>query len=106
MVGSAQPLRPNITGCRPRRTMASATALGKLPPPQMMAIGPCSASAMDLSLSGRIVAAAAGIVPAAGARPHQRPLAAGADEGDDLADQRIAGELALDGVDAVGDAAF
>ena len=40
------------------------------------------------------------------ARTHQRTLAAGADESDDLIDQRIAGKFARDRFDAVGKAPF
>ena len=37
------------------------------------------------------------------ARSHQRPFAAGADERNDFSDERIVGELAGDGVDAIGE---
>ena len=52
-LGVGPTFEPNITGCRPRRTIASATAPGKLPPPQMMAIGPRSASAMEALIRRR-----------------------------------------------------
>src|SRR5208282_4075635 len=90
---------PNITGRRPRRATASATAPGKLPPPQMIASG-SPPSAMRGS-SGRIVAVLIGLAPGAG--PHQGPLAAGANEADDFCDQRIVSEFACERLDALGE---
>src|SRR5262245_19321046 len=82
-----------MTGRRPRRLIASATAAGKLPPPQMIASGsPVPATAASaLGTSDTICVAVLG--RARGGRMHQRPLAACANESDDLLYQGIVGEF-------------
>src|SRR6516162_2831841 len=78
-----------MTGRRPRRLIASATAPGKLPPPQMIASGsPAPAAAASaFGVSDTIGVAVLG--GARGGRMHQRPLAAAANESDDLLCQWI-----------------
>src|ERR1700733_10652081 len=106
---SAQPLMPNIIGRLTRRATASATAVGRLPPPQIIASEPASGLLSPMvGVSDGIVGGRTGAridMPFV-ARTHQRTLAAGTDEGDDFAHHRIAGEFALDRFEAVGEAAF
>src|ERR1700733_2434157 len=94
---------PNITGCRPLRRTACATAIGKLPPPQMIASGVGTASRPAPWGSGRVMFGFFATV--SGPRSHQAPFSAFADEGDDLADARLVGELASDTFDPVGERA-
>src|SRR5580658_11390469 len=107
ILGSAQPRNASITGRRPRRATASATAPGKLPPPQMIATGsrpgPESAAA-TLRSSGRIVTNLGRLSPCA--RPHQWPLAASPDKRNDSFDQWVSGKVARDGLDTLGEPAL
>ena len=82
--------------------MASATAPGKLPPPQMIASGSCPAvTTVALDASGCIALVILRRSLDAGA--HQRPLAAGADECNDLLHQGIVGEFLGDVLDSMGE---
>ena len=77
----------NMTGRRPRRLTASATAPGKLPPPQMIASGsPLTAAAASAPGASDTIGFAVPGRPCGG-RMHQRPLAACADESDHLLHQ-------------------
>src|ERR1700685_2607897 len=97
---------PSITGCRPLRRTAAATAFGKLPPPQMMASGVGTAAETSRPPSWRSGGGMCGCSAAVLARgAHQRPLPAFADEGDDLDDARLIGELASDAFDPAGERA-
>src|SRR5258708_1620454 len=104
---------PNMTGRRPRAATASATALGKLPPPQMIASGAPPPTSAMMRFAGSVHRfASSGSGPAAPsafalrARPHQRTLAAGANEGNDFGDQRIVGKFVRQRLDTVGQPSF
>src|ERR1700691_1506734 len=98
---------PSITGCRPLRRTASATAFGKLPPPQMMASGVGTAAETLRSPPRRSGGVMFGFFAGILARwVHHPPFTAFADEGDDLVDARVVGELASDAFDPVGERAY
>src|SRR5579884_2506437 len=103
--GSAQPRSANSTGRRPARLIASATAPGKLPPPQMTPIEPPGETAatgytLEAPPSRFIVVAFAALM--FHTRLHQWSLSAGAGEGDDFADERVVGKIAGNASYSVG----
>src|SRR6185437_10071609 len=101
-LGSAHPRTAKMTGRRPRRWIASATAAGKLPPPAIIASGsPVPAAiACVLGVSETIGFAVLGRMHRG---MHQRPLAPGTDERNDLLHQRIIGKHRCHLIDPVGE---
>src|SRR6202050_877198 len=93
---------PNITGCRPLRRTASATAPGQLPPPQMIASGGGTAFETSRPPPWRSRKVIFGFFAAVALWAHQPQLSSFADEGDDFADARLVGELAGDALHPVG----
>src|SRR5215469_6667372 len=95
--GPAKPRTGNSSTSRPPRLTASATASGRLPPPQMIASGP-SADAPSLG-GGRLI----GLVLPALIRPAQGSVLAFADEGDDLHHGLVGGEFVRGRIEPFGE---
>jgi hypothetical protein len=94
-----------MTGRRPRRAAASATARGKLPPPQMMAIAvPDTGGASKACISVCILAAL--LAMATDTWAHQRPFPPCANERNDLFDQWIVRKVAGNSIHALGEYAL
>src|ERR1700689_2324025 len=94
---------PNITSRRPLRRTASATAPGKLPPPQMIASGGGTAFETSRPPPWRSRKVIFGFFATVALWAHQPQFSSFADEGDDFADARLVGELASDAFDPVGE---
>src|SRR6516165_7664684 len=102
---SARRWSGNRTTRRPRRLTASATANGRLPPPQMIASGLSSALESESSCSIEFHMLGRALL-ARGARLHQRTASSVSNERDDPADDRVVFKFAHDHVDSVSESAF